>query len=500
MAAEMTNIEIREFPLVGTVNESDYVVLSLFGGSSARMAVGLFSSKMKAETVPSIKDGIWWVGTTNTEVQAEGKTPEFRKGAMGIEWKYTTEADTAWKLLVGLEEIRFRFEELTEEQRKLVSLKFSDLTEEEVAELQKPANDMIAVLEKTNTDVQQAEDARVKEFATLKEESEAATEDAQDTANHPTYIGTDNYVYKWNKQTKTYDKTDVYVRGEAFSIKKVYDSISAMLADKSSFFKEGDFCMINTGDVENPDNAKLYVRSSVGSWDFVVDMSGAIGFTGKTPQMFIGTVSIGSGKASAAVSLSSAGVDKDGNPKYNINYVIPCLAYEDLTEGQIAELQRPANEMIAILQATDDKITAAEAERAEAEKSRKEAEEARTVAENGRAVAEDERASMEEQRKDNEEERIKNEEQRKGNEEERTKNEEQRKDNEEKRKEAENNRVLADDARKNDYDELKQDYAELKDDLVSNSRIVLISEQEYEEAVDSGTIDGTKIYFAYEEE
>lgn len=370
MAQEMTNIEIREFPLVGTVNESDYVVLSLFGGSSARMAVGLFSSKMKAETVPSIKDGIWWIGTTNTEVPAEGKTPEFRKGTMGIEWKYTTEADSAWKLLVGLEEIRFRYDELTEEQRKELKMTFEDLTPDEIAELQQPAKDMIAVLEKTNADVQQAEDARVKEFAVLKEKSETATEDAQDTADHPTYIGTDNYVYKWNKTAQAYDKTAIYVRGEAFSIKKVYASIDAMLADKSTTFKEGDFCLINTGDVENPDNAKLYVRSAVGSWDFLVDMSGAIGFTGKTPQMFIGTVSIGSGKDSAAVTVTPDGTDTDGNPKYRINYVIPCLAYEDLTPEQIAELQRPANDMIAVLQATDNQVKANEEERIRTEEAR----------------------------------------------------------------------------------------------------------------------------------
>lgn len=60
-----------------------------------------------------------------------------------------------------------------------------------------------------------AENKRVSEFATLKQNAETATANANDTANHPTYIGEDHYVYKWNKATKAYDKTDIYVKGDA---------------------------------------------------------------------------------------------------------------------------------------------------------------------------------------------------------------------------------------------------------------------------------------------
>lgn len=435
--AEMTNIEIRDFTTVQGVNDTDFVVISLSGGSSAKMAVGLFRSSVTASSTPSIKDGIWWIGSTSTGVQAEGKTPEFRKGSLGIEWKYTSEADTAWKLLVALEDIRFRFDELTDAQRDQIKLKYSDLTDEEIAELQQPANDMIAVLEQTNEDVQAAEDARVEEYAELKADCIAATEDAQDTADHPTYIGEDNYVYQWNKTAQTYDKTSVYVRGEAFSISKVYASVAAMNADTSTSFKEGDFCLINTNDVENPEDAQLYVRTAAGKWDFLVDMSGAIGFTGKVPQLFIGTVSIGSGKDSAAVTLTAAGTDADGNPKYNINYVIPCLAYEDLTSEQIADLQRPASDMIAQLKATDDSVKAAEASRVAAEDSRVAAESARVTAENAREAAEAVRKSNETTRQSNESVRQSNESVRQDNETTRQSNEEERQDSETAREEAE---------------------------------------------------------------
>lgn len=371
MASEMTNIEIRDFQTVSGVGEGDFVVLSLSGGSSAKMAVGMFTASVSSNATPSIKDGMWWIGSVNTDVTAEGKTPELRRGELGVEYKYTTDDDDAWKLLVPFEDIRINFNELTEEQRDQIRLKYTDLTEPEIAELQKPASDMISRLEETDANVQAAEKNREEVFAALKEQSESAIASANDTADHPTYIGNDHYVYRWNKDTQTYDKTDVYVKGDAFSIKKVYSSVDEMYADASSSFKEGDFCLINTGNVENVENAQLFVHNSSGGWDFLVDMSGAVGFTGKTPQFFIGTVSVGNGKGSAAVTLSSGGTDADGNPKYNINYIIPCLAYEDLSEEQIAELQRPASDMISQLQSTDDAV--------------KEAEKLRVLAEEGRA-------------------------------------------------------------------------------------------------------------------
>ena len=45
-------------------------------------------------------------------------------------------------------------------------------------------------------------------------EVSAAIDNANDTANHPVKIGSDNYVYEWNKTTKAYQKTDILVKGD----------------------------------------------------------------------------------------------------------------------------------------------------------------------------------------------------------------------------------------------------------------------------------------------
>lgn len=45
-------------------------------------------------------------------------------------------------------------------------------------------------------------------------EVSAAIDNANDTASHPTKIGSDNYVYEWDKAAKAYQKTGILVKGD----------------------------------------------------------------------------------------------------------------------------------------------------------------------------------------------------------------------------------------------------------------------------------------------
>ena len=556
---EMTNIEIRDFVSVQGVDDSDFVVLSLRDGASGKISMGLLKASVSTSAIPKIKNGVWWIGDIDTGVKAEGLTPEFRKGELGLEWRYASGDEMEWKLAIPFDAIKMRFEDLTTIQREELSLKYSDLTEAEKKELQKPASEMISSLEQTNILVLQAEQERVlAESIRLKSEderqkteaerdkseqdrisseeardsaekdrienekgrltsenirqssedtrieaervraeaernrasneltrvesesyreaneisrrnaeqdrisaeaeralkftylinaSEEATASAQDTADHPTYIGEDNYVYQWNKLAGAYNKTSIYVRGESFSIKKVYSSIEAMYMDNTTPFKEGDFCLIDTGNVEDVDNAKLYVRNEYDEWSFLVDMSGAIGFTGKVPQLFIGSVSAGKGQYSSSVSLSENGVDEEGNPKYNINFVLPCLSFNDLTAEQIVDLQRPASEMILKLEETDRLITSSELERVQSETMRNLNEESRISSEQSRDQAEQARLRSELERAENEQVRIQNEEERAASENTRSTSELERIESEERRLREEATRESSESAR-----------------------------------------------------
>lgn len=179
------------------------------------------------------------------------------------------------------------------------------------------------------------------------EKANEASNNANDTANHPTYIGADYYVYVWDKGTSSYTKTSIFTRGKNFSVYKTYESVEAMQADLSNV-PEGEFVLISNDNMEDVDNAKLYVRTSSG-FNYLVDMSGAMGFTGKTPQISVGSVTVGSSLTDISVSLSPNGTDADGNPCFLLNVKIPALSWTDLTEEQKDDLRKPLADEIDVL-------------------------------------------------------------------------------------------------------------------------------------------------------
>lgn len=70
------------------------------------------------------------------------------------------------------------------------------------------------------------------------------------------------------------------VQGEAFSIAKIYASIALMNAGYATDgLAQGKFVMIDTGNVADADNAKLYVKGAT-TYTFVTDLSGATGIQG----------------------------------------------------------------------------------------------------------------------------------------------------------------------------------------------------------------------------
>ena len=98
-------------------------------------------------------------------------------------------------------------------------------------------------------------------------------------------------------------------QGEPFQIRKIYSSVDEMEADYNNpGVEEGDFVLINTDDVSDPDNAKLYVKGPTG-WQFVTDLSGAQGIQG--PQGTPGTPA-GFGNITATVD------DTTGTPQVSV--------------------------------------------------------------------------------------------------------------------------------------------------------------------------------------
>lgn len=92
------------------------------------------------------------------------------------------------------------------------------------------ASDANAAKEGAETATQSANNA-----ASNAEEKAAAAntaaQDAEKVANNPTYIGKDHYVYVYNKDTESFDKTDIYCKGEpgsSFRVSGEYATIEAL--------------------------------------------------------------------------------------------------------------------------------------------------------------------------------------------------------------------------------------------------------------------------------
>ena len=127
--------------------------------------------------------------------------------------------------------------------------------------------------------------------------------------------------------------------GAPFQVKKIYDSVEAMNADYSgSDVAVGEFVLIDTGDVQDPDNSKLYVKGPT-QYDFVTDLSGAQGIQG--PQGTPGTPA-GFGNITATVDSTTGtpqvSVQSDGpNTAKNISFSFSGLKGEKGEKGDPGE-------------------------------------------------------------------------------------------------------------------------------------------------------------------
>lgn len=141
---------------------------------------------------------------------------------------------------------------------------------------------------------QEAEAARAEAFTEAIEDADAATDRANAIAED------------------LEDKVSTnYYAGKDFDIAATYPTIEAMEEDYDNpDIDVRSFVMI-TSNVEDPDNAKLYIKTDTG-FSFVTDMSGATGLKGdKGEKGDAATISVGSVTSGAEPSITNSGTSKD---------------------------------------------------------------------------------------------------------------------------------------------------------------------------------------------
>lgn len=110
-------------------------------------------------------------------------------------------------------------------------------------------------------------------------DAKQAVKDSKEVLQNPPKIVDGNW-YIYDYVNDTYQDSGINAVGDAFTIVKTYPSIQAMQDDYNNpEVKTGQFVMIDTGDVENEEDSRLYLKGDT-EWKFISDLSDAQGIQG----------------------------------------------------------------------------------------------------------------------------------------------------------------------------------------------------------------------------
>ena len=405
-------------------------------------------------------NGNWWVDNRDTGVKATAETPYIGEND---HW-FTYDPINKVYVDTGIEARGLSAYDIA------VKLGFEGSEQDWIDSLSKASEDAaIAALDAANKANEAADKANqaVEEIEGIVDDAIAATDKAEEIASNPPKI-VDNDWWIYDYDTKQYVNTGIAAIGDAFTYKKEYPSVEAMEADwGTADVKLGEYVLINTGNVEDPDDAKVYLKTQEG-WKFIVDLSGMQGIQGwsayevAVKHGFVGTEEewVQSLKQPALDAAAEA-LDAKAQVEATEKAVKEAEALRVTAEqGRVnAENTRLSNENTRISnedsrKAEESKRVTAENERIAAENSRKSEEDIRKTneanrisAESARASAETLRASAEVERNTNEQKRIEEETKRISSEEGRVAAETKRVDNEDARIAAETARDTAEQER-----------------------------------------------------
>lgn len=405
-------------------------------------------------------NGNWWVDNRDTGVKATAETPYIGDND---HW-FTYDPINKVYVDTGIEARGLSAYDIA------VKLGFKGSEQDWIDSLSKASEDAaIAALDAANKANEAADKANqaVEEIEGIVDDAIAAIDKAEEIASNPPKI-VDNDWWIYDYDTKQYVNTGIAAIGDAFTYKKEYPSVEAMEADwGTADVKLGEYVLINTNNVEDPDDAKVYLKTQEG-WKFIVDLSGMQGIQGwsayevAVKHGFVGTEEewVQSLKQPALDAAAEA-LDAKAQVEATEKAVKEAEALRVTAEqGRVnAENTRVSNENTRISnedsrKAEESKRVTAENERIAAENSRKSEEDIRKTneanrisAESSRASAETLRASAEVERNTNEQKRIEEETKRISSEEGRVAAETKRVDNEDARIAAETARDTAEQER-----------------------------------------------------
>lgn len=350
-------------------------------------------------------NGNWWVDNRDTGVKATAEAPYIGEND---HW-FTYDPINKVYVDTGIEARGLSAYDIA------VKLGFKGSEQDWIDSLSKASEDAaVAALDAANKANEAADKANqaVTDIEGIVDDAVAATDKAEEIAsNPPKIVDGDWWIYDYD--TKQYVNTGIAAIGDAFTYKKEYPSVEAMEADwGTADVKLGEYVLINTNDVEDPDDAKVYLKTQNG-WKFIVDLSGMQGIHGwsayevAVQHGFVGTEAewVQSLKQPALDAAAEA-LDAKAQVEATEQAVKEAEALRVTAEqGRVnAENTRVSNENTRI--SNEDSRKAEEAKRVTAEVERNTNEQKRIKEETKRISSEKGRVAAETKRVDNENARI----------------------------------------------------------------------------------------------
>lgn len=311
-------------------------------------------------------NGNWWVDNRDTGVKATAESPYIGDND---HW-FTYDPINKVYVDTGIEARGLSAYDIA------VKLGFEGSEQDWIDSLSKASEDAaVAALEAANKANEAADkaDQAVEDIEGIVDDAIAATDKAEEIASNPPKI-VDNDWWIYDYETKQYVNTGIAAIGDAFTYKKEYPSVEAMEADwGTADVKLGEYVLINTNNVEDPDDAKVYLKTQEG-WKFIVDLSGMQGIQGWSAY-------------EVAVKHGFVGTEEE---------------WVQSLKQPALDAAAEALEAKAQVEATEQAVKEAETLRASAEVERNTNEQKRIEEETARDTAEQERESNEATRQANE--------------------------------------------------------------------------------------------------
>lgn len=194
---------------------TDFFWIYMANGSQVKIPAEFARAYLIAGIKPVINNnGHWEIGGEDLGVVAEGKTPQFRGGTMGIEVSYDN--GQTWSQVVSYTDIDPDLEALAVAYTKVTQGEADRVKAESTRNSNETARQNAETTRNNNETARKtAETQRQKDTSTAISNSQTQTAIAQELNEHPVKMGDNGNWWQWNIKTHAYEDTGIVARGGA---------------------------------------------------------------------------------------------------------------------------------------------------------------------------------------------------------------------------------------------------------------------------------------------